>query len=167
MNQLNSKIRIGYSIILAVIVLSSCDGNWKHTLNEMTSEMRYGNNADGWFLSQHLEYGTQSEFIIKKIDGDTLKALFFRREENGNVLVDMYKENFVCGPGPDTCVLQFDYGDTTFFYRVRDGSRTFIVGEYAYRYEYGRMDSSERVYYELHEDSLKRVRGNRLPMLTK
>lgn len=42
---------------------------------------------------------------------------------------------------------------------------TFIVGEYAFRYSYLKLSAGEQRYYELHYDSLRRVRGNDLPPL--
>jgi hypothetical protein len=58
--------------------------------------------------------------------------------------------------------------DTLFFYRESStGEKSFVVGEYAYRFTNFEMDSTEANFYLNHTDSLRKVKGDNLPRLSK
>lgn len=48
---------------------------------------------------------------------------------------------------------------------LKKENMNFIRGKYYYLYKYGRYNWKQRKYFELHQDSLIKVRGNALPEL--
>ncbi len=60
--------------------------------------------------------------------------------------------------------------DTLYSFRSRRNDVEFLVGEYEFRRWSGtrthpRLSQDEQIYYDLHRDSLRKVRGNNLPPL--
>ena len=62
--------------------------------------------------------------------------------------------------------------DTLYSFRSKESDIEFIMGEYEFRRRgnmktHPRLDSLEIIYYDLHRDSLRKIRGNNLPPLPK
>jgi hypothetical protein len=151
--------------IVCAFFLFGCEEKWKRILGRIDQSLLYHNNYDGWKLVREDNSSKwDTKFTIEKNDNDTLKILFFLEAKDGSVMLNEYKKQFPCNV-TDTCYLEMNSQDTLFFYGQRNGLKTFEVGEYAYRFTFMKMNKGEREYYLDHEDSLRRVRGNNLPLL--
>jgi hypothetical protein len=138
--------------------------NWNDALEKADRRLLYGNDTYGWELVREEHRAWDSEYSIKKIEGDTIKILFFlERNKDKSISIHLYKKRYPCGL--DTCYLEMNAQDTVFLYRKNRKKKIFEVGEYAYRFSYFKMDTIESNYYLKHEDSLRRVKGNNLPKL--
>jgi hypothetical protein len=152
------------TIFFLCIILFGCEQAWVEVLKKTDIKTRYGNNLRDWELTSVNETEWERDFILRKVDNDTLKILcFLEGKRDGSISIYEYKKRYPCGI--DTCYLEMAGMDTSFFYRQRNSVKEFEVGEYAYRYMYFKMDTSEANAYRLAEDSLRRVRGNGLPRI--
>jgi hypothetical protein len=160
-----------YRITLAILILiflNSCKENWEKSLDKIDKSLLYKNNLHEWRLVQEINSKWDTNYTIEKNDSDTLKLLFYSvRTKDGSIEVDNYKLKYPCH-GTDTCYLDMSSQDTLFFYSKNGaGEKSFILGEYAYRFTYFEMDSAEANFYLEHTDSLRRVKGDNLPKLSK
>lgn len=151
-------------VVLSVMLTLSCQQDWKSTLERFDKNQLYGNDHEGWVLFQELENEYDYEYTLQKIDKDTLKVLFLLQSKNGNHYVNGYKKTFNCG-SIDTCHLEMQQRDTLFYYKTRQGQKIFIQGEYSYRFTMMKFGKEELDFYTLYEDSLRVVKGNKLPKL--
>lgn len=156
------KLRVVF--ILIILILMSCEKKWQTALKRIEKSQFYFNNFEGWELIQEHKGKWDTHYTIKKNDNDTLKVLFFLQRWDGSIAVNEYRKQYPCGD-IDTCYLEMASGDTLFFYKQRNGLKTFLLGEYYYRFTKMQLDSNELAYYMLYEDSLRLVRGNDLPPL--
>ncbi len=158
-----------FLIIACALCLFSCKQKWQIALEKVDRSLLYTNNPSGWELVQEIEQEWDINYTIKKIDNDTLKVLFFaigNKEKDDKIFINGYAKTFRCNQ-TDTCYLKMTSQDTLFYYRQHSKEKIFEVGEYAYRFTYLKMDTVEINYYLEHEDSLRRVKGNNLPRLSK
>jgi len=162
---MNSYTRI---ILIACIgFLFGCQEKCQNALAKIDKSLLYHNDYQGWKLVREIKNEWDTDYIIEKIDNDTLKTLLFLEpKKEGSIVPYEYKKRFPCN-GMDTCYLEMTSQDTLFFYREHNKKKIFEVGEYAYRFTYFKMDSTEANYYLKHEDSLRKVRGTNLPKLPK
>jgi hypothetical protein len=131
-------------------------------------------DADGWELSIKYkdDFNTEITSFYYELykSGDTTKTLAFYTDENGNIIdVVRYYKKYIA----DNNKLIVNYRkegfpeiDTFYYYKeLENGEKIFEVGEYNYRWTYGKLHPSEQSYYYQHIDSLRWVRGNGLPKL--
>lgn len=109
-------------------------------------------------------------YAYKKLTVNTMDVLYFEFycNENDTIFIPVhYYQRFIKDGWQH--ILSFDKsGDTLYHYKAELFGRMkkfFISGEYSYRYEFGEMNSDERMFFEQHKDSLKRIRGMNLPPL--
>lgn len=143
--------------------LISCGEKWEKALKRMDDSSLHNNSPKDWSLVQEIKNEWDINYTIEKIDGDTLKTLFFVEGKDGSTFTSEYWKTYPCEK--DTCRLVMASNDTVYFYKEKDGAKTFYVGEYEYRYIHMLFTNDELDFYRLYEDSLKRVKGNDLPRL--
>jgi hypothetical protein len=147
-----------YSFISILII--SCDNKIETHLKRVDKKLFYNNNAYDWEVLQYID--NQNQYIIFKYDGDTLKSLRFIPNEDDIPMISQYEMKFPCDR-IDTCFVRIQEQDTLYFFRQGKNRKEFIVGEYAYRYTTLQLTTREMDFYEIHADSLRRIRGNNLP----
>lgn len=110
-------------------------------------------------------------YSYKKTINDTISSLYFEFyfNENDTIFIPKhYYQRFLKDGWQH--ILSFDKGgDTLYHYKAELFGRLkkfFISGEYSYKYEFGEMNTDERLFYEHHKDSLKRIKGMNLPPLS-
>ena len=147
---------------ISTFCLGSCKHTWKDAIKNVDPKIIYNNSPDGWNEIQVFQVGQGNSLVtVQKIHRDTTKYLFLTLHDDGRMLTNRYSRKFPCDG--DTCMLEVNEIDTLYFYKHSGGEKTFISGEYQYRYEYDLLKTrKEREYFEEHEDSLRRVRGNNL-----
>lgn len=145
-------------------ILMSCkDNRVSSYLDKVQPKIKGLSNKNGWAITQELPHG---QVILQKTEDDTLKILEVSVVDNEVFLV-RYDKTFPC-LGNDTCFVAIDMHDTLYFYRGHGSRKFFYVGEYAYKYSTGlEFEEHEFDYFTLHEDSLRKVRGDNLPQLPK
>lgn len=153
-----------YVIFSFCLILMACESKWESSLRKVDGSPFSFNNYEGWELVQEIKNDDSFDFLLKKKDGDTLKSLLIYLSNNGEVYVNHYDKKFPCND-IDTCYLYFSSTDTLYYYSQRNKVKTFIKGEYAYRFMFMQLKISEKDYYLLYEDSLKKVIGTDLPRL--
>ena len=153
-------------IIIAIIwFLFSCQEKWQVALKQIDPSLLYHNDHQNWRLVRETKNEWDNDYIIEKIDADTLKILLFLEgKKDGSIKPYEYKKRYPCGD-VDTCYLEMTSQDTLFFYREHNDKKIFEVGEYAYFFTFMKMDSSEANYYMKYGDSLRKVRGTNLRKL--
>ena len=153
-------------LTICLCFLFGCKEGWQKALEKIDRTLLYGNDYKDWKLVREIKNEWDTDYIVEKNDNDTLKILLFLEgKKDGSIRPYEYKKRYPCSNNTDTCYLEMTSQDTLFFYRKHNDEKLFEVGEYAYRFAYFKMDSTEANYYLKHEDSLKRVRGSNLPKL--
>lgn len=152
-------------IMACVFLLLGCKERWQIALEKIDRSLLYHNDPLKWKLVREINNEWDNDYIIEKIDNDTLKILLFlEKKKDESIKPYEYKKKYPCN-GTDTCYLEMTSQDTLFFYREHNNQKIFEVGEYAYLFTSFKMDSIEADYYLKHEDSLRRARGDNLPKL--
>ncbi len=151
-------------IISLLTLFVSCKNDWESALAQYDKSLLYGNDHREWKLAQKIKSVWLTQYTVTKVDRDTLKVLFLSQGQDGKVWVSGYSKQYKLSDS-DSAFLKMTSQDTLFFYRRHGDEKIFVVGEYAYRFTYFKMDSTEANYYLKHEDSLRQVRGNNLPKL--
>lgn len=151
-------------VMLSLPILVSCENKLDGYLKRIDKKSFFKNDPSGWKNFQYIE--SMDQYMIFKYDGDTLKYLKFIPDENNIPVISQYEMKFPCGL-LDTCFLRMQAKDTLFYFKENKDGKEFFVGEYAYRYTSTRMSTEEMDFYENHEDSLRRIKGNNLPKFLK
>jgi hypothetical protein len=155
-------------VIVFFIILSlylSCTDNWRKALEKVDNPYLKKVPLKNWTLSQEDKLGYEDYYSVVNIYNDTTFIMYFA-ESKSDGLISVYglRKRFKCDY--DTCNLYLDSKDTVYYYRENSsGTRNFIVGEYAYRFERLLLDSTEMKIYFDKKDSLRRIRGNNLPKI--
>jgi len=110
-------------------------------------------------------------YAYKKTINDTMSSLYFEfyfNDKDTIFIPGHHYKRYISDNWQH--ILSFDRGgDTLYHYKAElfgSMKKFFISGEYSYKYEFCGMNSDERLYYEHHKDSLKRIKGMNLPPLT-
>lgn len=122
----------------------------------------FGNSTEGWELIKSEEHGDIMHFF-QKIDGDTTKKMILAESPGGAVELYEYEKEYPSDHGISNLLMLGP--DTLYFYNERNNEKTFVVGEYAYLFRKMTLDSAARQFYVEHADSLRKVKGNKLPAL--
>lgn len=155
-------------MLVSTFLLFSCNPpieTWERELDEFDKQTLYNNDPSGWHLLQEIPTKFTTEYTIEKIENDTLKILYFGTATDEENYIIEYRKRFPCGE-MDTCFINIHPElDTLFYYKQSNGIKKFVVGEYSYRFINQMFSAEEQEFFFLHEDSLRRVRGNNLPKL--
>jgi hypothetical protein len=151
-----------YWLLIICFSAISCRKDWQVALDHADEVAIHSNTSDDWVLVETIKQKDHKIFLVKKIDSDTLKYLYVVHSKEGNTF-NRYIREFPCDRAK--CVLEMFRQDTLYYYSEMAGIRTFSAGEYQYRYEKLMLDSIELDYFQMHADSLRKVRGNLLPRL--
>lgn len=165
MDRRHSSSICSLALIISLVAMVSCRESWERALENANAVHLYGNSKAGWKLFQKSKMSEDSwEYALSRFDGDTVRNLFLNTDDNGHVMSSEYKAAYPCGMS-DTCFLSMNNGDTLYLYSKRGDVKTFVVGEYGYRFTYMQLKRAELDYYLTHEDSLLKVKGNGLRRL--
>lgn len=124
----------------------------------------YKVDVDGWEVVVHSESDVDLYFALRKEDNDTSKFLNLFAEKNQTVKkIDSYRKEFSSEGLKHVVSMHED----TFFYYVENKfhEKTFLRGEYNFKFANALLEPVELGYYILYKDSLGEVRGSDLPKL--
>lgn len=131
----------------------------------LIKSLTYYVNSTGWKLVLLGNTDGKSSASFEMIEGDTLKHIIFSLDEReSGVDVIRFTKSFENANGRHS--LRLNSRDTLYYFTVTKRNDTlFSTGEYYYRFANFQMTKSESDYYVLHMDSLKKIKGDNLPML--
>ena len=123
----------------------------------------------GWTLNYYIDKDKSTFYEISNKVADTLINFSFRHyKDNDKYIIEDYNKFYK--NKKDNCFYSLQLKkDTLYYYKMRDLSsqlaKEFIVGKYYYQYIYNQLKLGQKRYFELHVDSLIKIRGNNLPKL--
>uniref|UniRef100_UPI0040478BD1 hypothetical protein n=2 Tax=Roseivirga sp. TaxID=1964215 RepID=UPI0040478BD1 len=173
------KMKLGYFFfsIFWISFMFSCDSSKnKKSGSEQESLFSdlygpYGRNKidyhiddKGWNVVLRTHEEEEIFYSLEKVENDTIKYLILLKSKFDNkVRVDSYGRIFKVNDETHEIVMKLD----TFYYFKENTKfkKTFIIGEYNYRFDNALLSSSELDYYMLYSDSLGSIRGDNLQKL--
>jgi len=122
---------------------------------------------DGWRLvRQYKDDNGKGYDLIREFGVENSQLCFHINERNKEYSIEYYIKSYRASP--DEYTLEMHQTDTLYLYRSHlnnPNNKVFIIGEYQYLYMHNKLSQGQREYFRAYSDSLRKVRGNNLPIL--
>lgn len=122
---------------------------------------------DGWKLVRQYDNDQGKGYdLTREFSGENSRLCFHINEKSKEYFIEYYIKSYRDSFNEYT--LEINQTDTLYLYRSplnNQNSKVFMVGEYQYLYMHNKFSEGQREYFRANSDSLRRVRGNNLPIL--
>jgi len=165
------------SLILFYLLISCNSFDYEFHLEEL-HQLNSSIDKKGWEMVKRYKFKDENAYILSKKISDTTYLLSFSyfkiskyKKDTSFYFIDYYKKNYndsnffheLCIQNRDT--LYFFKYPLKFYPTNSFDKMIFISGKYFYMNKYGKLNSQQREYFDIHKDSLIKIKGNDLPQL--
>lgn len=159
------------------ILFSGCTERELTTHLIEINKLNYQIQQDDWEVITKTTLDDDTYFYLEKRISDTIYSLAFTYfKAKQKYIIDGYTKSYKANSIYHEMALLNN--DTLYFFTkptsgdiidegkyIHIDSLNFIMGKYYYIYRMGRLNSRQRLYFDMNMDSLIRIRGNNLPRL--
>ncbi len=171
-------------LTMLILLITACNSDKLAIHLKNLKELNNQIDTKGWEVKNHSKGLMSEDYALKKQVGDTLILLsfsYFEDIENGLYKIDKYTKSYYSESF--YYEMELHNNDTLYFFRYRKDEiiykpvfylskdkMEFVTGKYYYLRKSGKYNFGQMEYFELHKDSLTKIRGNSLedlPVLKK